>query len=91
MTSNSQIVKKNPSPYNKITGDVATHINKIMVGNYQQAALGTINDLGVPMVSKIIPMNYNGAIYLSESLKDKGELISIKLFKQKTYSQNSQS
>ena len=56
MTSNSQIVKKNPSPYNKITGDVATHNSKIMVGNYQQAALGTIDKNDQPMVTKIIPM-----------------------------------
>ena len=64
MTTNSQIVKKNPSPYNKITGDVATHINKIMIGNYQQAALGTIDKNDQPMVTKIIPMWYSGCIYL---------------------------
>ena len=47
-----------------ITDDVAIKIKKIIDGNYQQAALGTIDDKGLPMVTKVIPMNYNDTIYL---------------------------
>ena len=48
----------------EITEDVALKIKKIIGGNYQQAALGTIDDTGIPMVTKVIPMNYNDTIYL---------------------------
>ena len=47
-----------------ITDDVAIKIKKIIDGNYQQAALGTIDDKGLPIVTKVIPMNYNNTIYL---------------------------
>ena len=47
-----------------ITDDVAIKIKKIIDGNYQQAALGTIDDKGLPIVTKVIPMNYNNIIYL---------------------------
>ena len=46
----------------EITEDVALKIKKIIGGNYQQAALGTIDDTGIPMVTKVIPMNYNDTI-----------------------------
>ena len=47
-----------------ITEEVALKIKKIIGGNYQQAALGTIDDTGIPMVTKVIPMNFNDTIYL---------------------------
>ena len=55
--------KKKPLTH-EITEDVALKIKKIIGGNYQQAALGTIDDTGIPMVTKVIPMNYNDTIYL---------------------------
>ncbi len=57
-------MEKKISLTHKITEEIAIRIKKIINGNYQQAALGTIDDVGLPMVTKIIPMNYNGKIYL---------------------------
>ena len=57
-------MEKKISLTHKITEEIALKIKKIINGNYQQAALGTIDDVGLPMVTKIIPMNYNGKIYL---------------------------
>ena len=57
-------MKKKISLTHKITEEIATKIKKIINGNYQQAALGTIDDVGLPMVTKIIPMNYDDKIYL---------------------------
>ena len=57
-------MEKKISLTHKITEEIAIKIKKIINGNYQQAALGTIDDMGLPMVTKIIPMNYNGKIYL---------------------------
>lgn len=57
-------MEKKISLTHKITEEIAIKIKKIINGNYQQAALGTIDDVGLPMVTKIIPMNYNGKIYL---------------------------
>ena len=38
-----------------ITEDIAIKIKNIIDGNYQQAALGTIDETGLPMVTKVIP------------------------------------
>ena len=57
-------MEKKISLTHKITEEIAIKIKKIINGKYQQAALGTIDDMGLPMVTKIIPMNYNGKIYL---------------------------
>lgn len=57
-------MEKKISLTHKITEEIAIKIKKIINGNYQQAALGTIDDVGLPMVTKIIPMNYNDKIYL---------------------------
>ncbi len=55
--------KKNPLTH-KITKNIAAQIKKIINGSYQQAALGTIDNSGIPMVTKVIPMSYNNEIYL---------------------------
>ena len=57
-------MEKKISLTHKITEEIAIKIKKIINGNYQQAALGTIDDVGLPMVTKIIPMNYDDKIYL---------------------------
>ena len=57
-------MEKKISLTHKITEEIAIKIKKIINGKYQQAALGTIDDMGLPMVTKIIPMNYSGKIYL---------------------------
>ena len=57
-------MEKKVSLTHKITDEIAIKINEIINGNYQQAALGTIDDTGFPMVTKVIPMNYNDIVYL---------------------------
>ena len=57
-------MEKKISLTHKITEEIAIKIKKIINGNYQQAALGTIDDVGLPMVTKIILMNYDDKIYL---------------------------
>ena len=57
-------MEKKISLTHKITEEIAIKIKKIINGKYQQAALGTIDDMGLPMVTKIIPMNYDDKIYL---------------------------
>ena len=57
-------MKKKTNPYNKITDNVKNHIEKIIKGSYQQAALGTIDKSGYPMVTKIIPMHWSDQIYI---------------------------
>lgn len=64
MSLNSKPIEKNPNPYQEITEDVMNRMTKIISGNYQQAALGTIDSNGNPMVTKVIPMCYSGSIYL---------------------------
>ena len=57
-------MEKKVSLTHKITDEIAIKIKEIINGNYQQAALGTIDDTGFPMVTKVIPMNYNDIVYL---------------------------
>ena len=57
-------MEKKDSLTHKITDDIAIKIKEIINGNYQQAALGTIDDTGFPMVTKFIPMNYKDIVYL---------------------------
>ena len=57
-------MEKKVSLTHKITDEIALKIKAIINGNYQQAALGTIDDTGFPMVTKVIPMNYNDIVYL---------------------------
>ena len=57
-------MEKKVSLTHKITDEIAIKIKEIINGNYQQAALGTIDDTGLPMVTKVIPMNYNYIVYL---------------------------
>ena len=57
-------MEKKVSLTHKITDEIAIKIKEIINGNYQQAALGTIDDTGFPMVTKVIPMNYNEIVYL---------------------------
>ena len=57
-------MEKKVSLTHKITDEIALKIKEIINGNYQQAALGTIDDTGFPMVTKVIPMNYNDIVYL---------------------------
>ena len=57
-------MEKKVSLTHKITDEIAIKIKEIINGNYQQAALGTIDDTGFPMVTKVIPMNYNKKVYL---------------------------
>ena len=57
-------MEKKISLTHKITDEIAIKIKEIINGNYQQAALGTIDDTGFPMVTKVIPMNYNDIVYL---------------------------
>ena len=44
---------KKPNPYNDINAGVTHHIKKIIDGDHQQAALGTIDKNGYPMVLKL--------------------------------------
>jgi len=55
---------KKTNPYNDITAGVTHHIKKIIDGDHQQAALGTIDKNGYPMVTKVVPMCYSDDIYL---------------------------
>ena len=57
-------MKKKPELTHKINNEVANRIYAIVSGKYQQAALGTIDKTGCPMVTKIVPMLHNERIYL---------------------------
>ena len=57
-------MQKNDTLYSEITDDIAEHVNEIVAGKYQQAALGTIDENGYPMVTKVIPMFHSEKIYL---------------------------
>jgi len=50
--------------YYDISAEAMNHINKIIGGDHQQAALGTIDNHGFPMVTKVVPMYYSGGLYL---------------------------
>ena len=52
------------TPYNPIDSKVEAHIRKILEGDFQQAALGTVDNKGYPMVTKIVPMLHIEVIYL---------------------------
>ena len=52
------------TPYNPIDNKVEDHIRKILEGGFQQAALGTVDNKGYPMVTKIVPMLHIEVIYL---------------------------
>ncbi len=54
--------KKNP--YHEIDNETEIRIQKIIAGDFSQAALGTITGDSYPMVTKIIPMFYKKSIYL---------------------------
>ncbi len=64
MSLNYKPNEKNSSPYHEVTEDVTNRITKIISGNFQQAALGTIDNNGNPIVTKVIPMYYSSSIYL---------------------------
>ena len=57
-------MQKNNNLYSKITDDIEERVNEIVEGKYQQAALGTIDENGCPMVTKVIPMFHSDKIYL---------------------------
>ena len=53
-----------PNLYSKFSNKIEKRIGEILGGNYEQAAVGTIDKNGNPMVTKVIPMLHSDSIYL---------------------------
>ena len=50
--------------YQPLTENIRQKIKRLQETDYVQAAIGTIDKEGCPLVTKVVPMSYKGSIYL---------------------------